>query len=74
MILALTSWGWLVWAAFVLVSFLIFEWIGLRRQEDKDIPLTEAIQNLTGKEGWKRDFGVAIVVGFVGWLIFHLWV
>lgn len=73
MILALTSWGWLIWAIFVAISFGVFEWIGLRKQEDKDIPLTEAIQRLTGKKGWKRDLGVAILVGFTGWFIFHLW-
>ena len=69
----MTAFGWLAWFLIIAVSFAMFEWRGLRKQEDEDIPLTQAIQGLTGKEGWKRDLGVALVAGFTGWFIFHLW-
>ena len=70
----LGAWGWLAWFGIVLVSFGVFEYLGLRRKQDGAIPLTQAIQEFTGKKGWKRDLGVAALVGFTGWFIFHLWI
>lgn len=69
----MSSWGWLAWFALVAASFGVFEYIGLRRSTDDKLPLTQAIQKLTTKAGWKRDLAAFGLFGFTFWFAFHLW-
>ena len=59
-------WIWVGWAVAVAASFAVLEWLGLRRKDDRPMPLTQVIQRYVPR--WL----IAVVLGgFAFWGMEH---
>ena len=70
------GWAWLVWIVATVTTFAVIEGVALARKNRGDgqrDTLTSHIQGLT-RVRWVRDVAAGLLVGFVGWFVFHLWV